>query len=146
MATLGSKRKLADFSRETLEEPIRNGQSRNTSIPRINEKYITQVSEETGGRVTEKLSREFSWTEFRILGALSNIDNFLVNPEIRTHSGTVPRTSRNTDVENQEPTEDRFQNDRNPEVESLVYQSCSSIDSDPEETSHSRDRGKLATS
>ena len=146
MVTLRNKRKLAVFSRETLEEHPRNGQSRNTSLPRINEKYITQVSEETEGRVTEKLSWEFSRTELRTLGVSYNLDELVLNPQVRKLNGTFPRTFRNTAVENQKPTGDRFQNDPHPEVESSVYQSRSAIDSDPEETSHSRDHGKSATS
>ena len=89
MATLRNKRKLAVVTRETQEEHPTNGQFRNTSIPRINEEYISQVAEEIDGRVTRKLSQEFSRTESRILGAMSNLDEFLVNPQIRTHSGTV---------------------------------------------------------
>ena len=101
MATLRNKRKLAAVTRETLEEHPRNGQSRNTSVPRINEEYITQVSEEIEGRVTKKLSQEYSRTESRILGALSKLDEFLLNQQIRRHSGTVPETFRNTNVDNQ---------------------------------------------
>ena len=56
MATLRNKRKLASVTRETQEEHPRNGQSRNTSVPRTNEEYITQVSEEIQGRFTKKLS------------------------------------------------------------------------------------------
>ena len=100
MATLRNKRKLAAVTRETQEENPRNGQSRNTSVPRINEEYITQVSEEIEGRVTKKLSQEFSRTESCILGTLSKVDEFLLNQQIRTHSGTVPGTFRNTNVEN----------------------------------------------
>ena len=95
-----NKGKLAAVTRETQEEHPRIGQSRNTSVARINEEYITQVSEEIESRVTKKLSQEFSTTESRTLGALSNLDEFLLNPQIRTHSGTVPVTFRNTDVEN----------------------------------------------
>ena len=100
MATLRNKRKLAAVTRETQEENPRNGQSRNTSVPRINEEYITQVSEQIEGRVTKKLSQEFSRTESRILGALSKLDEFLLNQQTTTHSGTVPGTFRNTNVEN----------------------------------------------
>ena len=89
MATLRNKRKLAAVTRETQEEHPRNGQSRSTYVPRINEEYITQFSEEIEGRVVKKLSREFSRTESRILGALSKLDEFLLNPQIRTHSGTI---------------------------------------------------------
>ena len=116
MATLRNKRKLADVTRETQEEHPRNGQSRNTSVPRINEEYITQVSEEVGCRVTKKLSQEFSRTESRNLGALSKLDELLLNPQITTHSGTVPGTLRNTNVENQGTNEDDSQSDPHPEA------------------------------
>ena len=130
MATLRNKRKLAAVTRETQEENPRNGQSRNTSVPRINEEYITQVSEEIEGRVTKKLSQEFSRTESRILGTLSKLDEFLFNQQIRTHSGTVPGIFRNTNVENQGTNEDESQSDPHPEVGSSVCQSRHSIDSD----------------
>ena len=116
MATLRNKRKLAAVTRETQKEHPRNGQLRNTSVPRINEEYITQVSEEIEGRVTEKLSQEFSRTESRILGALSKLDEFLLNQQIQTHSGTVPGTFRNTNVENQGTNEDDSQSDLHPEA------------------------------
>ena len=130
MATLRNKRKLAAVTRETQEENPRNGQSRNTSVPRINEENITQVSEEIEGRVTKKLSQEFSRTESRILGTLSKLDEFILNQQIRTHSGTVPGTFRNTNVENQGTNEDESQSDPHPEVGSSVCQSRHSIDSD----------------
>ena len=116
MATLRNKRKLAAVTRETQEEHPRNGQSRNTSVPRINEEYITQVSEEIESRVTKKLSQEFSRTESRILGTPSKLDEFLLNQQIRTHSETVPGTFRNTNVENQGTHEDDSQSDPHPEA------------------------------
>ena len=116
MATLWNKRKLAAVTRETQEEHSRNGQSRNTSVPSINEEYITQVSEEIEGRVTKKLSQEFSRTESRILGALSKLDEFLLNQQIRTHSGTVPEAFRKTNVDNQGTNEDDSQSDPHPEA------------------------------
>ena len=116
MATLRNKRKLAAVTRETQEENPRNGQSRNTSVPRINEEYITQVPEEIEGRVSKKLSQEFSRTESRILGALSKLDEFLLNQQIQTHSETVPGTFRNTKVENQGTNEDDSQSDPHPEA------------------------------
>ena len=116
MATLRNKRKLAAVTRETQEENPRNGQSRNTSVPRINEEYITQLSEEIEGRVTKKLSQEFSRTESRILGALSKLDEFLSNQQIQTHSKTVPGTFRNTNVQNQGTNEDDSQSDPHPEA------------------------------
>ena len=116
MATLRNKRKLAAVTRETQEENPRNGQSRNTSVPRINEEYITQVSEEIEGRVTKKLSQEFSRTESRILGTLSKLYEFLSNQQIHTHFETVPGTFRNTNVENQGTNEDDSQSDPHPEA------------------------------
>ena len=116
MATLRNKRKLVAVTRETQEENPRNGQSRNTSVPRINEEYITQVFEQIEGRVTKKLSQEFSQTESRILGALSKVDEFLLNKQIQTHSETVPGKFRNTNVENQGTNEDDSQSDPHPEA------------------------------
>ena len=116
MATLRIKRKLAAVTRERQEEHPRNGQSRNTSVPRINEEYITQVFEEIESRFTEKLSQEFSRAESRILGALSKLDEFLLSPQITTHSETVPGTFRNTNVENQGTNEDDSQSDPHPEA------------------------------
>ena len=117
------------------EEHPRNGPSRNTSVPRI-EEYITHVSEEIEGRVTKTLFQEFSRTESQILGALSQLDEFLLNPQRPTHCGTVPGTFRNTNVENQEQNEDRSQDDPHPEVGHPFYQSRHSIDSDPDEANH----------
>ena len=116
MATLRNKRKLAAVTRETQEENPRNGQSRNTSVPRINEEYITQVSEEIEGRITKKLSQEFNRIESRISDALSKLDEFLSNQQIQTHSKMVPGTFRNTNVENQGTNEDDSQSDPHPEA------------------------------
>ena len=116
MAARRNKRKLAAVTRKTQEEHPRNGQSRNTSVPRINEEFITQIFEEIESRVTKKQSQEFSRTESRILGALSKLDEFLLNQQIRTRSGTVPGTFRNTNVENQGTNEDDSQSDPHPEA------------------------------
>ena len=116
MAKLRNKRELAAVTRETQEENPRNGQSRNTSVPRINEEYITQVSEQIESRVTKKLYQEFNWTESRLLGALSKVDGLLLNQQVTTHSGTVPGTFRNTNVGNQGTNEDDSQSDPHPEA------------------------------
>ena len=89
MATLRNRRKLEAVSRETPES-TRNSQSQNALDPEMVQKYFSQVSEEIEGRVTKKLSKEFSWTESRILGALSELDEFLLNPQVRTFSVAVP--------------------------------------------------------
>ena len=89
MATLRGRRKLAAVSRETQDYPSKS-QSQNSSAPGITEEHIAQVFEEIEGRLTKKLSQEFSWTESRILGVLSKLYEFLLNPQVRTFSGTVP--------------------------------------------------------
>ena len=144
MATLRNKRKLAAVTRETQEENPRNGQSRNTSVPGINEEYITQVFEKIEGRVTKKLSQELNRTESRILVALSKLDEFFLNQQIQTHSETVPGTFRNTNVENQETNEDNSQSDPHPEVGPSVCQSRHSIDSDTGEA-HDTKTGVIET-
>ena len=116
MATLRNKRKLAAVTREIQEESPRNGQSRNTSVLRINEEYVTQVTKEIEGRVTKNLSQDFSRTDSRILGALSKLDKFLLNEQIRTHYGAVPGTFRNTNVENHGTNEEDTQSDPHPEA------------------------------
>ena len=50
------------------------------------------------------------------MGALSKLDEFLLNPQIQTHSGTVPGTFRNMNVENQGTNEDDSQSDPHPEA------------------------------
>ena len=79
MATLKSKRKLAAVSKKRPES-TRNSRGQNTLDPESTQDYIFQVSEEIEGRVTKKLSKEFSKTESRILGALSKLDELLLNP------------------------------------------------------------------
>ena len=113
MATLRNKRKLAAVSRETPESS-RGSRGRNVLDPELTQDYISQVSEEIKGRVTEKLSKEFNKTESRILGALSNFDEFLQNPQVRTCS-VVQGASRNANSENRETHGDRSSNDPYPE-------------------------------
>ena len=115
MATLRNKRKLAAVSREA-PEGSRSSRAQNVLDPESAQHYISQVSEEIEGRVTKKLSKEFSKTESRILGALSKLDEFLLNPQVRTCSVAVPGTSRNNNSENRETTGDRSSDDPYPEV------------------------------
>ena len=51
------------------------------------------------------------------MGALSKLDEFLLNPQVRTCSVAVPGTSRSSNLENQETNEDRPSDDPGPEVE-----------------------------
>ena len=95
MATLRNKKKLAALNMENCEEHPRSSLARNSYVPKSQEHDITQVSEEIEVRVIKKLSQEFSRTENRILGALSRLDDFLLNPLVHGHCGTAPETSRN---------------------------------------------------
>ena len=90
--------------------------AQNSNVPRSQEDYITQVSEEIEGRVTKRLSKEFSRTENQILGALARLDDFLMNPLLQGHSGTAPEPSRNESSTNQGTIEDDSQNDPHPEA------------------------------
>ena len=70
------------------------------------------------------------------MGALSKLDEFLLNPQVRTCSVAVPGTSRNNGSENREPTGDRSLGNPCPEA---VFSACHSSnlnDSEQEETHH----------
>ena len=115
MATLRNKRKLAAVSRET-PEGSRSSRGQNVLDPELTQDYISQVSEKIEGRVTKKLSKEFSNPESRILVALSKLDEFPLNPQVRTCSVDVQGTSRNVNSENRETHGDRSSNDPYLEV------------------------------
>ena len=110
MATLRNKRNLAAVSRET-PEGRRSSRAQNVLDPELTHDYISQVSEEIERIVTKKLSKEFSKTESRILGALSNPDELLLYPQVRTCSVAVSATPRNKNPENLETTGDRSSDD-----------------------------------
>ena len=131
MATVRNKRKLAALNKENCEEHPRRNLAQNSNVPRSQEDYITQVSEEIEGRVTKKLSQEFSRTENRILGALARLDDFLMNPLIQGHSGTAPKTSRNAFSVNQGTNEDDSQSDPHPEAG--LFHNQTTRNSDPED-------------
>ena len=113
MATLRNKRKLAAVSRETPESN-RGSRGRNVLDPELTQDYIFQVSEEIEGRVTKRLSKEFNKTESRILGVLSKLDDFLLNPQVRTCS-VIQGASGSANSENREIHGDRSSNDPYPE-------------------------------
>ena len=91
--------------------------AQNSSAPRSQEEYITQVSEEIEGRFTKRLSKVFSGTENRILGALARLDDFLMNPLLPGRSGTTPEPSRNALNTSQGTNEGDSQNDPHPEAD-----------------------------
>ena len=138
MATLRNKRKLAAVSRETPEN-TRNSQSQNTLGPEMAQEVISQVSEEIQGRVTKKLSKEFRRTESRFLGALSRLDEIVLDPQVRTCSVAVPGTSRNNNSENREPTGDRSLGDPCLEAVFSMHHSGNLNGSELEETHHNRE-------
>ena len=111
-----NKRKLAAFNKENCEEHPRSNLATNSNVPRSQEDYKTQVSEEIEGRVTKKLSQEFSSTENRILGALARLDDFLMNPLLQGHSRTTPEASPNVFTINRGTSEDDSQSNPHPEA------------------------------
>ena len=116
METLRNKRKLAALNKENCEEHPRSNLAQNSIVPRSQEDYITQVSEELEGRVTKRPWKEISRTENCILGALARLDDFLMNPLIQGHSGTAPETSRNAFRTSQGTNEEDSQSDHHPEA------------------------------
>ena len=114
MATLRNRRKLAAVSGETPDSG-RGSRGRKILDPELTQDYICQVSEEIdGGGVTKKLSKEFNKTESRILGGLSKLDEFLLNPEVRTCS-VFQGAFRNANSESREFHGDRSSTDPYPE-------------------------------
>ena len=111
-----NKRKWATLNGENCEEHPRSNLAQNSNVPRSQEDCITQVSEEIEGRVIKKLSQEFSRTEYRILGALARLDDFLMNPLLQDHSRTTPETSWKIFSINQGANEADSQSDPQPEA------------------------------
>ena len=131
MATLRNKRKLAALNKENCEEHLRSNLAQNSNVSRSQEDYKTQASDEIEGRVTKKLSQEFSRTENRILGALARLDDFLMNPLIPGNSGTAPETSRNAFSASQGTNEDDSQSDPHPEAS--IFRTQTTQNSGPED-------------
>ena len=120
--TTRNKRKSAALNKENCEDHPRSNLAQNSNVPRSQEDYVTQVSEEIEGRVTKRLSKEFSRTENRILGALARLDDFLMNQLLQGHSGTTPEASRNALSTSQGTNEDDSQNDPHPEAGIFINQ------------------------
>ena len=135
MATLKNKRKLAAVLRET-PEGSRSSRGQNVLDPELTQDYVSQISEEIEGRVNKKLSKEFRKTESRIFAALSKLDEFLLNPQVRTCSVAVPGTSRNNNLENRETTGDRSLDDPCPKVGHFSHHSGQLKSPDTEKYSH----------
>ena len=100
------------------------------------EKYITHVSESVAGSVTKELYKEFSRLESRILGASSKLEEFPLNPQVRTCSVAVQGTSRKNNPENWETTGDPSLNDPCSEVAFFACRTSNLSDSHQEEAHH----------
>ena len=114
--TTQSQKKLAALIKENCEEHPKSNLAQSSNAPRSQEDYITQVSEEIKERVTKRLSKVFSRTKNRILGALARLNDFHMNPLLQGHSGTTPEPSRNALSTSQGTIEDDTQNDPHPEA------------------------------
>ena len=68
------------------------------------------------------------------MGALPKLDEFLLNQQVRTHSGTVPETFRNTNVYNRGTNEDDSQSEPHPEAG--LFRSQTTQNSAPEVGPH----------
>ena len=64
----------------------------------------------------KRLSKEFSKTENRIVGALERLDDFLMNPLLQRRSGATPEPTRNALSTSQGVNEDDSQNNHHPEA------------------------------
>ena len=114
--TTRNNRKLAAINKVNCEEHPRSNLAQNSNAPRSQEDYIAQVFEEIEGRVKKRLSKEFSRTENRLLGALASLDDFLINPLLQGYSGATPEASRNPSSTSQGTKEDDSQKDPHPEA------------------------------
>ena len=128
--TTRNKRKLAALNKENCEEHPRRNLAQHSNVPRSEEDYITQVSEEIEWKVTKKLSQDFSRTANGILGALARPDDFLMNPLLQGHSVTTPETSRNVFSISQGTNEEESQSNRHPEAG--IFDNQMTQNSDPE--------------
>ena len=80
MAFLRNRQKLAALSNISEEHP-KSKLAQNSTVPRSQQDYITQVSEEFEGRVTKKLSRLRSSVVRRVVfwALYPNLMNFFWN-------------------------------------------------------------------
>ena len=90
MAILRKKQKFAALNKEKCAKHPRSNQAQSTNVPRSQKNCISQVLGEIEVRVTKKLCKEIKRMESRILGALSRLDEFLLNPgSLRIRYGDV---------------------------------------------------------
>ena len=124
------KENLKPLTRRIFEEHRTSNLTQNSNSPRSQEDHVTEVSEAIDSRARTTLSQKFGSTESRVLGALSWIDIFLLNPLIQGHSGTALQISRNAYGTRQGANEEDCQKDRHSE--GSVFQSQTARHSVPE--------------
>ena len=133
--------RLAALNKENCDEHPRSNLAQNTNVPRSQEVYITQVSEEIEDRVTKKLSEELSMAENCFLCALSELDDFLLNPLNQGHSGSTPETSRIALGSNQGTNEDEFYSYLHPEARVSQSQTMQNFGPDDQYDTHRKMAG-----
>ena len=101
----------------------------NSNVPKLQDDFITHVLGENDGTATKNLYKDFNRTKSYKLGALSQLDEFLLIPLIQGHSGTAPETTQNTLGTNQGTNEGESKCDANPEAS--VSQTQTIANSDP---------------
>ena len=138
MATLRNKRKLAAVSRDL--QKLRTASHRTHPFPELPRSTSRRFLRRLRAGLIKNCPRN-STGQSRILGAFSKLVEFLINPQVRTFSGTVPGTFRNSYVENQDPGADRSRSDPHPEVEFSTHRTSNSVDSDLEDTYHNAKSG-----
>ena len=116
MATLRNRRKLSVINKKVCKEHPGKKLAQNSKVSSSQGDYITQVSEEIECRFRKKLFLGNSRSESCTLGALSCLDDFLLNPLFQGHSATAPETSRNTIRTNHGTKENDCQSDPHPEA------------------------------
>ena len=95
MATLRNKRNFAIINREDHEELPRNSQTRDTNVSRIQEDYITEVTEQLESRLTKKIVPGVKQNGGSHFGrSFQTWRIFFLNPQFRVQSGSVLETSQ----------------------------------------------------
>ena len=93
------KTKLTGVNKNSHDEHPRVRTPKDTDVPRFNEEYITQVSEDFERRQTKKISKEFRRTDNGILRALSNLVQF----EVKSSGATGKRSETSRDATRKGP-------------------------------------------
>ena len=121
-----NKRKLAELQ-DNFDEDQSQGSSRERSSTDPNENYIVQVSQEIEGRISKKLSQEFSKRESRILGALAKLDHFL-SSSVNSACVSTPNPKLTSVMDNQELSPSGYHereghriHDRIPDPDEVVH-------------------------